>query len=137
MLAAADRTPTSEGCCGLIQELSRESESGPESIHPRGQHQRVQDAWRPRDTSEVQADERAIPDITDLDVPLVMGNRLREPIIKAIQEAAKVSWDRKRKGSVEDEDAPLSSEELRRLESLSFSTGTRCASPRTKMQARQ
>ena len=31
-------------------------------------------------TSEVQADERIIPDITDLDVPLVMGSRLREPI---------------------------------------------------------
>ncbi len=72
----------------------------------------MQDAWRPRDTSEVQADERAIPDITDLDVPLVMGNRPREPIIKAIQEAAEVSWDRKQKGSVEGEDFPLPSEEL-------------------------
>ena len=71
-------------------------------------------------TSEVQAGERIIPDITDLDLPLVMGNRLREPIIKAIQEAAKVSWDRKRKGSVEDEDVPLPSEELKRSESLFF-----------------
>ena len=54
-------------------------------------------------TSEVQAGERIIPDIADLDVPLVMGNRLRDPIIKAIQETAQVSWDRKLKGWVEDE----------------------------------
>ena len=33
-------------------------------------------------TSEVQAGERVIPGITDLALPLVMGNRLREPIIK-------------------------------------------------------
>ena len=65
-------------------------------------------------TSEVQADERIIPDITDLDVPLVMGSRLREPI-KAIQTAAKVSWDREREGAVEDEDVPRAAEELKRL----------------------
>ena len=44
-------------------------------------------------TSEVQAGERIIPDITYLDVPLVMGNRPREPIIKAIPKAAKFSWE--------------------------------------------
>ena len=31
-----------------------------------------------------------------------------------------ISWDRKRKGSVEDEDVPLSSEEVKRLEALLF-----------------
>ncbi len=70
-----------------------------------------------RNTSEVQASERIIPDITDLDPPVAMGNRMREPIVKAIQEVARISWDRKRKGSVEDEDGPLPSEELKRLES--------------------
>ena len=75
----------------------------------------------PRDLETLtEADEKIIPDITGLDVPLVMGNRLREPIIKAIQETAEVSWDRKQKGSVKDEDVPLPSEELRRLESLFF-----------------
>ena len=64
-------------------------------------------------TSEVQTGERTIHEIIDLDVPFVMGNRLREPIIKAIQEAAEVSWERKQKGSVEGEDFPLPSEELR------------------------
>ena len=71
-------------------------------------------------TSGVQAGERITPDIDDLDAPLIMGNRLREPIIKAIQEAAKVSWDRKVNGLVEDEDVPLPSKELKRWESLFF-----------------
>ena len=69
--------------------------------------------------SEAQVDEKIIPAITGLDVPLVMGSRLKK-LIKSIQEAAKVSWERKRKGTVEDEDVPLPSEELKRLESLFF-----------------
>ena len=69
-------------------------------------------------TAELQAGERIIPNIADLDVPLVMGNRLREPIIKAIQEAAKVSWDLKLKGWVEDEYVPWPARELERLESF-------------------
>ena len=69
--------------------------------------------------SEAQVDEKIIPAIADLDVPLVMGSRLKK-LIQAIQEAARVSWDRKRKGAVEDEDVPLPSEELKRLESLFF-----------------
>ena len=68
-----------------------------------------------RNTSEVQASERIIPDITDLDPPVAMGNRMREPIVKAIQEVARISWDQKRKGSVEDEDDLLPSEELKCL----------------------
>ncbi len=44
-------------------------------------------------TSEVQEDERIIPAITNLDVPLVMVSRLKEPI-KAIQETARVSRDK-------------------------------------------
>ena len=71
-------------------------------------------------TSELQVGVRIIPDITDLNALLVMSNRLREPIIKASQEATKVSWDRMRKGSVEDENVPLPAEELKRLESLCF-----------------
>ena len=48
-----------------------------------------------------------------------MGNQLREPIIKAIQDAAKVSWDRKLEGWVEDEYVPLPSD-MKRLESFCF-----------------
>ena len=70
--------------------------------------------------SEAQVDEKIIPAITDLDVPLVTSSRLKK-LIKAIREAAKVSWDRKRKGTVEDEDVPLPSEELKRSGSLFFS----------------
>ena len=70
--------------------------------------------------SEAQVDDKIIPAITDLDIPLVMSSRLKK-LIKAIREAAKVSWDLKRKGTVEDEDVPLPSEELKRLESLLLS----------------
>ena len=80
----------------------------------------MQDVEDLENVSEAQVDEKIIPAIADLDVPLVMGSRLKK-LIKAIQEAAKVSWDRKRKGAVEDEDVPLPSEELKRLESLFFS----------------
>ena len=69
--------------------------------------------------SKMQADERIIPDITGLDVPLVMGSRLREPI-KAIQGTAKVFWDKEREGAVEDEDVPLTAEKLKRLEILLY-----------------
>ena len=65
-------------------------------------------------TSEVQADERIIPAITDLDVPLVMGSRLKEPI-KAIQETARVSRGKEHEGAVEDEDGPQAYEELKCL----------------------
>ncbi len=71
-------------------------------------------------TSEMQADERIIPDITGLDVPLVMGSRLREPV-KAIQGTAKAFWNRDREGAVEDEDVPLTAEKLTRLEILLYS----------------
>ncbi len=73
--------------------------------------------------SEVQADERPIPDIADFDVPLIMGSRLKEPI-KTIQEAAKISWDREREGAVEDDGFPRTAEEVKRLEML-FSHGHR------------
>ena len=65
-------------------------------------------------TSGMQADEKIIPGITGLDAPLVMGSRLREPI-KAIQETAKIFWDKERGGVVEDEDVPLTAEEMKRL----------------------
>ena len=67
--------------------------------------------------AEVQVDEGIIPVIADLDVPLVMGSRPKK-LIKATQETAMVSWDRKRKGSVEDEDVPLPSERVKSLEAL-------------------
>ena len=70
--------------------------------------------------SEAQGDDKIIPAITDLNIPSVMSRRVKK-LIKAIREAAKVSWDLKRKGTVEDEDVPLPSEELKRLESLFFS----------------
>ncbi len=51
---------------------------------------------------------------------MVMGSRLKK-MIKAIRKAAEVSWERKRKITAEDEDVPLPSEELKRLESPLFS----------------
>ena len=68
---------------------------------------------------EVQADEGIIAGITEVDVPVVMGSRLKEPI-KTIQEAAKVSWDREREGAVEDDGFPRTAEEMKRLEILFF-----------------
>ena len=67
--------------------------------------------------SEAQVDEDIMPAIADLDVPLVMGRRPKK-LIKATQETAMVSWDRKRKGSVENEMFPPPSEETKRLEAL-------------------
>ena len=58
--------------------------------------------------SEAQVDEKIIPAIADLGVPLVTSSRLKK-LIKATREAARVSWDRDRKGTVEDENVPLPS----------------------------
>ena len=71
------------------------------------------------DLSEPQVEDKIIPAITQLDTPLVMGSRLKK-LIKAIREAAEVSWERKRKITAEDEDVPLPSEELRRVEVSPF-----------------
>ena len=73
-----------------------------------------------KNVSEVQVDEKIIPAIADLDIPLVMSSRLKK-LSKSIREAAKVSWDLRREGAVEDEDAPLPSEELKRSGALFFS----------------
>ena len=70
--------------------------------------------------AKAQVEDKSIPAITDLDTPLVMSSRLKK-LIKAVRRAAEVAWDRRRKGTVEDEDVPLPSEELKRLESLLFS----------------
>ena len=85
--------------------------------------------------SEMQVDEKIIPAVKDLDVPLVMGSRLKK-LIKSIQEAAKVSWKRKRKGTVEEENVPLPSEELKRSGSLFFSR-YKLRSPQMKTQEEQ
>ena len=86
--------------------------------------------------SELQVDERIIPAIADLDTPLVMSSRLKK-LIKTIQEASKVSWGYEHAESIQDEDIPLPSEELKRLENLFFLTDTSCASRWTKMQTSQ
>ena len=70
--------------------------------------------------SEAQGDDKIIPAITDLNIASVMSSRMKE-LIKAIRKAAEVSWDLKRKGTVEGEDVPLPAEESERLESLLFS----------------
>ena len=70
------------------------------------------------DPSEAQGDNKIIPAITDLNISSAMSSRMKK-LIKAIREAAKVSWDLKRRGTVEDEDAPLPSES-KRLGSLLF-----------------
>ena len=67
--------------------------------------------------SEAQVDEKIIPAIAELDVPLVTNNQQR--LIQAIREAAEVSWDLKRRGAVEDVSLP--SEELKRSGALLFS----------------
>ena len=70
------------------------------------------------DPSGAQGDNKIIPAITDLNISSAMSSRMKK-LIKAIREAAKVSWDLKRRGTVEDEDAPLPSES-KRLGSLLF-----------------
>ena len=62
--------------------------------------------------SKVQVYEKIVPAIADLEVTLVMDSRLKK-LIKSRREAAEVSWDPKRKETVEDEDVPLPSEETR------------------------
>ena len=57
---------------------------------------------------EAQVNEKIIPSIAELDVPLVMGIRPRK-LNKAIQEAAKVPCERMREGPVVEEDVPLPS----------------------------
>ena len=69
--------------------------------------------------SEAQVNEKIMPAIADLDVPLVTSSRLKR--IKAIREGARVSWDRGRRGAVEHENVPLPSKELKRSGSLFFS----------------
>ena len=60
------------------------------------------------------ADEKIILAIANLDVPLIMGSRLKK-LIKAIQEAAKSYWlEVRRSGG--DDNVLLPSEELKRLE---------------------
>ena len=56
-----------------------------------------------------------IPAIADLDTPLVMGSRRRWA---ANTRSTEVSWDLRREGTVEDEDAPLPPEELALSSSL-------------------
>ncbi len=72
------------------------------------------------DPSEAQGDNKIIPAITDLNISSAMSSRMKE-LIKAIRDAAKVSWDLKRRGTVEDEDAPLPSRKSKRLGSLLYS----------------
>ena len=69
------------------------------------------------DVSEAQVDEKIIPAIADLDVPLVTNSQ--QKLIKAIRKTAKVSWDLKRKRAVGV--VPLPAEELKRSRALLFS----------------
>ena len=70
--------------------------------------------------SRKQVDEKIIPAIVDLDVPLVTSSRLRK-VIKAMREGARVASERNRRVTVEDQNVPLPSEELKRSGSLPFS----------------
>ena len=71
--------------------------------------------------SKTQVDEKIIPAIVDLDVPLVTSSRLRKAI-KAIREGARVASERNRRVTVEDQNVPLPPEELKRSGSLLFSS---------------
>ena len=62
-LETADRTPAFEGCCCIIQEPSRECESGLEVPTLATIASRCRTLGDLENTSEVQAGERIIPDI--------------------------------------------------------------------------
>ena len=64
------------------------------------------------DMSKVQLNEKIIPAIADIEVTLVMGSRLKT-LIKSRRKSAEVSWDPRRKETVEDKDVPSPSEEPR------------------------
>ena len=74
-------------------------------------------AWMMFVDPEAQLNEKIIPSIAELDIPLVMVSRPKE-LNKAIQEAARVPCDRMREGPVGEEDAPLPSKKVRNLEAL-------------------
>ena len=112
--------PTSGRCFGYIQAHIEESGPGRVSSHLSGRHYGVQNARDLESMSVVQVDKGILPAIADLDVPLVMESRLKK-LIKAIQEAARVSWDYKREEAMRGENVPLPSDELMRLEILFFS----------------
>ena len=57
------------------------------------------------DMSKVQLNEKIIPAIADIEVTLVMGSRLKT-LIKSRRKSAEVSWDPRRKETVEDKDVP-------------------------------
>ena len=61
---------------------------------------------------QVQVYEKIIPAIADLEVTLVMGSRPRK-LMKPRRGTWEVSWDPKRRKTVEDEDVSLTSEEPR------------------------
>ena len=135
MLAAADRIPLPKDAVGLHKNLTGRASLDlrvPTLVASTSGYRTLGDLGN---TSEVQADERTIPDITDWMCLLVMGNRLREPSIRRSRRQQRLV-DRKRKRSVEDETLPLPSEEPSAW-NPSFPTDTSGASLRTKMQARQ
>ena len=67
--------------------------------------------------TEEQVDKQIIPAIADLDQGILQASRLKK-LIAAVVQASAMSWDRKKRGATEDEDTPLSSQELRRLEGM-------------------
>ena len=67
--------------------------------------------------TEEQVDKQIIPAIADLDQGILQASRLKK-LIAAVVQASAMSWDRKKRGATEDEDTPLSSQELRRLEAM-------------------
>ena len=67
--------------------------------------------------TEEQVDKQIIPAIADLDQGILQASRLKK-LIAAVVQASAMNWDRKKRGATEDEDTPLSSQELRRLEGM-------------------
>ena len=67
--------------------------------------------------TEEQVDKQIVPNITELGQPILQASRLKK-LIAAVVQASAISWDRKKRGAAEDEDTPLSSQELRRLEGM-------------------
>ena len=67
--------------------------------------------------SESAVDDKLIPAIENLQQPILQASRLKK-LIAAVVQASALSWDKKKRGIVEDEDTPLPAPELRRLEAL-------------------
>ena len=67
--------------------------------------------------TEDTVDTKIVSAIQGLPTPILQASRLKK-LIAAVVQASSLSWDRKKRGIVDDEDTPLPAQELRRMEAL-------------------